>query len=195
MNEIIRLLLIGALLTGGAVAAKDDDDHLSGQHKAVLTGYDQVPAVYTTGTGLAVVEADETGKELKVTLSYSNLKGAPKAAHIRLGQEGANGGIVAALCGDGKPACPVQVSDLEVVIKAADVKAVQGVEAAALDAVIDALNHDALYVSVQTDKFADGEIRGQLQRGMGQKGNNDNGNNDNASDDKDEKGNGKDKKK
>jgi hypothetical protein len=184
MNVSIRLLLVGALLTGGIIAAKDDDDHMSGQHKAVLSGYDQVPAVYTPGTGLAVVEADETGKAVKVSLSYSGLKGAPKAAHIHLGQEGVNGGIVAALCGDGKPACPAQASDLTLTINAADIKAVQGVEAAALDAVLDALTHDALYVSVQTDKFPDGELRGQLRRGMGENGN----------DDGDEKGKGKDKK-
>lgn len=145
---------------------------MSGQHKAVLSGYQEVPAVYSPGSGSAVVESDETGKSIKVTLSYSNLKGVAKAAHIHFGQEGVNGGIVAALCGaDGKPACPAQASDLSVTIVAADVKAVQGLEAASLDAVLEALSHNALYVNVHTDKFADGEIRGQLRRGRGQGGN------------------------
>jgi hypothetical protein len=183
MNLSIRLLLVTVLVAGCAVAAKDDDDHMSGQHKAVLTGYYQVPAVYTTGTGLAIVEGDDTTSEIKVTLSYSGLKGTAKAAHIHLGQAGVNGGVVAALCGDGKPACPAQATDLTITLKAADVKAVQGVEAAALDAVLDALTHDALYVRVQTDKFPDGEIRGQLRRGLGQKESGD-------SEDEDEKGNG-----
>jgi hypothetical protein len=188
MNKSIRVLLVGLLLGGAAFAAKDDNDHLSGQFKAVLSGYEQVPVVYTAGTGTAVVEADETGKALQITLSYSKLVGVAKAAHLHLGQAGVVGGVVAALCGDGKPACPAQASDLSVTINASDVKAVQGVEAAALDAVLDALNHDVLYVSVTTDKFSDGEIRGQLRRGMAQKGNSD-------KEDEHDKGNGKEKNK
>lgn len=195
MKRSITLLLSCGICAVPVLGAQNDE-RASGQHKAVLSGYQEVPSTYTTGSGAATVQADETGKSLTVTLRYSNLKGVAKAAHLHLGQPGVNGGIVASLCGaDGKPACPAQATDFVVTVNAADVKAVQGLEAGALDGVLDALEHGALYVNIHTDKFADGEIRGQLRRGNGAGAGRDDEEEDEEDDEEKDKGKGKDKDK
>ena len=61
---------------------------------ARLSGYSEVPAISTTGTGdfTAKISRDET--EFEFELTYENLEGTlTTAAHIHLGQPNVNGGV------------------------------------------------------------------------------------------------------
>jgi hypothetical protein len=165
MQRLVATTVVLIACAGVASFARDDE-RSSGQFKALLSGYQEVPSVYTTGTGSATVQRNEAGNALIVTLNYSDLKGVASMAHIHIGQPGVSGGIVATLCGaDGKPACPAAATNLSITLNASDVKAVQGIEAGALNQLLDALQAGALYVNVHSDKFPQGEIRGQLRRG------------------------------
>src|SRR4029453_10971189 len=62
-----------------------------------LDGYEEVPAVSTTGNGTfrATINPDQT---ITYSLSYADLQGTVQQAHIHFGQLSVNGGIVAFLC-------------------------------------------------------------------------------------------------
>src|SRR3990172_6002029 len=66
---------------------------------AVLTGFRQVPSVSTKGRGEFRAKVNDDGTQIKFTLKYADLEGAPTAAHIHFGQHFSNGGIMAILCG------------------------------------------------------------------------------------------------
>ena len=151
---------IGVLAT--AATAGDD-----GSLKARLEGFQEVPAVSTTGNGRfrGMISKDETSIDYE--LSYADLEGATVLfAHIHLGQRTANGGVMAFLCGGGgKPACPASPGSVSGTIIAADIigPAGQGVDSGELAAVVDALRSKVAYVNVQTSLFPSGEIRGQVK--------------------------------
>jgi hypothetical protein len=133
--------------------------------KASLSGFGEVPAVSSTGTGelLARIANDESS--IEYTLSYQDLEGTAMAAHIHLGQPGVNGGVIAFLCGGGgKPACPASGS-VSGTITEADVigPAAQGIAAGELAEVITAMRQGMTYVNVHTSKHPGGEIRGQIK--------------------------------
>jgi hypothetical protein len=135
--------------------------------KADLSGFQEVPAVSTTGTGelLASIAHDESS--IDYTLTYQNLEGTTTAAaHIHLGQRGVNGGVIAFLCGGGgKPACPPVSGSVSGTITAADVigPAAQGIAAGELAEMIAAMRQGVTYVNAHTDKHPGGEIRGQIK--------------------------------
>ena len=101
---------------------------------AVMTGFEEVPAVSTGATGefRARINNDET--EIFYELSYSGLEGAVTQAHIHLGQPAVNGGIGAFLCTNvGGPAgtqpCPPSPATITGTITASDIigPAAQGI--------------------------------------------------------------------
>lgn len=133
--------------------------------KADLTGFQEVPAVSSTGTGelLASIAHDESS--IEYTLSYQDLEGTASMAHIHLGQTSVNGGIIAFLCGGGgKPACPSSGS-VSGTITAADVigPAGQGIAAGELAEAIAAIRQGVTYANVHTNKHPGGEIRGRIK--------------------------------
>src|ERR671914_2311874 len=71
--------------------------------KAKLKGFEEVPAISTTGNGK--FKGKIRSNEIQYTLSYQALEGgAVTAAHIHLGQRSVNGGVSAVLRrGGGKP--------------------------------------------------------------------------------------------
>jgi hypothetical protein len=133
--------------------------------KSVLLGYEEVPAVSTTGTGEFLARISGNESSIDYTLSYQSLQGTTTAAaHIHLGQRGVNGGVIAFLCGGGgKPACPAVSGSVSGTITAADIigPAAQGIAAGEFAELIDALRAGVTYVNVHTDKHPGGEIRGQ----------------------------------
>ena len=71
-------------------------------HKADLSGFEEVPAVSSTGFGKLRLKVDEDSQTIEYELSYENLEGTTTtASHIHLGQEGVNGGVIAFFCGGG----------------------------------------------------------------------------------------------
>jgi hypothetical protein len=158
------LLVLLAVIAIGAVATVAGASH--GGFHADLRGYDEVPAISTTGTGsfLAFV-ADQGGQPvIRYRLEYSGLEGTAQAAHIHLGQRDVNGGVIAFLCGGGdKPPCPPS-GVVRGTIDAADVvgPSGQGIAAGEMDEVLAAMEAGVVYANVHTDLFMGGEIRGQV---------------------------------
>lgn len=135
--------------------------------KADLSGFEEVPAVSTTGTGELLARIADDESSIDYSLSYQNLEGTTTAAaHIHLGQRGVNGGVIAFLCGGGgKPACPPVSGSVSGTITAADVigPAAQGIAAGELAEMIAAMRAGVTYVNAHTNKHPGGEIRGQIK--------------------------------
>ena len=172
-----KLLLAGVLVLGAAaltvtVALAHNGNGGKG-HKAHLDGYQEVPAISTSGNGKLKVKIN--GDSAQYKLRYSDLSSPVKFAHIHFGREGVNGGVIAFLCGGGgKPACPAS-GEVTGTIVPADVvgPAAQGIAAGEFDEFVAALKAKATYANVHTDNFGDGEIRGQIGHGHHHHGNGD----------------------
>lgn len=163
----INLLRL-CLLLGTAIFALAEGNG-QGEFKANLNGYSEVPSGITTGTGQITVTASSDGKTLNITLNFSTLVGVAQSAGLYLGLPATTGGLIAPLCGGTKPACPTTADGtVTTTIATGDVAAIgaQGLAAGDLASVIQALTNGAVYVNILTDKFATGEIRGQLGRGF-----------------------------
>lgn len=169
MFKTNRLCLCILLATATlALADGPGNGQFSGQFKADLTGYNEVPAVVTTGSGQVMVAVSSDQTSLNVTLNFSKLWGEAQSASLYLGSPGTTGGVVAVICG-GASACPTTADGtVTIMLSASDVLAVtaQGLAAGDLASVIQALTNGAIYVNVVTSKFANGEVRGQLGRGF-----------------------------
>jgi hypothetical protein len=127
-----------------------------------LIGYEEVPAISTTGRG--VFRAEVRGGEIRYHLEYFNLEGTATVSHIHFGQRSVNGGISAFLCGgNNKPACPPS-GTVEGVITAADIigPTAQGIEPGAFQELIAAMQAGVTYANVHSTKWPGGEIRGQI---------------------------------
>lgn len=81
----------------GQVAAKGN------AHFATLSGAQEIPAVATSATGNGWVVVSTGGATLTYYVAYSGLSGAPAAAHIHLGNAGANGGVLLPLAAGPSP--------------------------------------------------------------------------------------------
>ena len=138
--------------------------------KARLNGYQENPAISTTGHGTFTARIDDEAMEIHYTLSYSDLEGGTaSAAHIHLGDRHTNGGVSAFLCSGGdKPPCPATEGTVSGVIDAADVigPAGQGIEPGSFDELVRAMRAGVTYANVHTTpRWPGGEIRGQIQPG------------------------------
>ena len=60
--------------------------------KAKLTGYQEVPALSTSGNGTFRASIARNGSEIRYRLTYARLEAKPLQAHIHLGQRGVNAG-------------------------------------------------------------------------------------------------------
>ena len=160
------------LVTGLAVVAGVGMPMVACAAKGKLEGFQEVPAISTTGQGKCTVKPSSDKQSLLVTLDYSGLRGAVTQAHIHLGQVGVNGGIMLFLCTNlgngpvGTPACPPAPGTVTRTLVAADViggAAAQGLSAGDFGAVLVALKKRATYCNVHSDLFPAGEIRTQLK--------------------------------
>lgn len=141
------------------------DDRGSNRFRAGLTGYEEVPAVSTTGTGTVRLEIQ--GEAIAYAINYSAIEGgAALASHIHFGQRSVNGGVIAFLCGGGnKPACTSPSGSFSGMITPTDIigPGGQGIEGAGSFAeVVRALRAGVVYANVHSTRWPGGEIRGQL---------------------------------
>lgn len=162
----IALFVMTMLALAGSLAAQPDPG--GGKFGARLSGWQEVPAVSTTGSGSLVIEVSPDATSINFELKYAVLEGDPTAAHIHFGQAGANGGIVMTLCGDPQPTCPASPATVtgSISLPGAIVgPTVQGIAAQESAEVLRAMRMGLMYVNVHTGKFPSGEIRGQIARG------------------------------
>jgi hypothetical protein len=135
--------------------------------KAALSGFEEVPANSTTGTGRFSARLDSGETALTYVLEYSGLEGEiTTAAHVHLGQVGANGGISFFLCGnDNTPVCPATQGKVSGTLTADDVVGPdgQGIAPGEFAEIIAAMRKGVTYVNVHTEKHPAGEIRGQIK--------------------------------
>ena len=134
--------------------------------KAELSGYDEVPAISTTGSGTFDASIDEGTTTITYALTYAGLEGtATTAAHIHFGQPNANGGVSAFLCGGDKPACTPGSGTFTGTIEPADIvgPSAQGIAPGEWAELVQAIRGRVTYANVHTNKHPGGEIRGQLR--------------------------------
>ena len=156
-------LLVAAFAVAGSgsssISAKDG-----------LEGYQEVPAVSTTGGGSFEAKVASDDSSFDWTLSYSALEGTVQQAHIHFGQRSVNGGISIFLCSNlgngpaGTPACPAPPATISGTADAADVigPSVQGIAAGEFDEILAAIRAGKAYANVHSTTWPGGEIRGQL---------------------------------
>ena len=110
------------------------------KYKADLKGSKEVPATDSSATGKANITYDDKSKKLSWVVTYSGLSGDPTAAHFHgPAAAGKNAGPVVDISGDIKKGSAELTAD-----QAADLKA------------------GKWYLNIHTEKFPDGEIRGQV---------------------------------
>jgi CHRD domain len=151
--------------------------------KELLIGYEEVPAVSTTGNGEFQARISNDESEIAYTLSYNALEGSVTQAHIHLGQPGVNGGISVWLCANPErlpstavippntQRCPDPPATITGRITANDVvgPTAQGITAGELAELIRAIRAGATYVNVHSTKWTGGEIRSQIDHEGGHK--------------------------
>lgn len=167
---VVGLAMLGSQ---SSLAARDHDRDRS--LKATLSGFEEPPAISSTGRGRfeARISRDEESFDYK--LSYRDLVGTVTQSHIHVGLPGINGGIAIWLCqtaavtvpaGAGiVPPCPMPGGTVEGTVTAAQVlgPAAQFFPAGEMGEVLRAIRSGAAYVNVHSSRNLGGEIRGQIQ--------------------------------
>jgi CHRD domain len=164
----IGVAVLGVAATTAAAIAGDGVKLRTG-----LSGFEEVPAVMTTGEGTFKARIDDAADEIRYELRYSGLEGGEvRQAHIHVGQQSVNGNIVVWFCGSstnpgpaGTPTCPASPGTVTGTITPADVQSVpsQGFDPAGEFAeLVRALRSGAAYANVHTARSTGGEIRGQI---------------------------------
>jgi len=173
-------LAVSVGLGGALVLAQGN----GGRFSTALSPDSEVPVVSSpTASGNIVLDIDEDAQEISYTLSYSNLSSTVAQAHIHLGQEAVNGGIMLWLCeGTAQspvlttPTCPLAAGgSVSGVLTAADVVAITGnnagqqISAGEFAEAVAAIRKGLAYANVHTANSPGGEIRGQVRKGGGHK--------------------------
>ena len=133
---------------------------------AELNGFQEVPAVSTTGFGEfdARLVDDDT---IHFKFRYKGLEGGTSLfAHVHFATRYVNGGVSYFLCGGStKPTpCPNVEGTVEGDIVAADVIGPngQGIEPASFAEIVRGMQAGTAYVNIHTTRWPGGEIRGQI---------------------------------
>jgi hypothetical protein len=155
------------LLGAGAVAVATDGNRVDES----LTGFEEVPALSTPGTGEFRASINRSGSEIRYQLSFRGLETPATQSHIHFENETNNGPIVVFLCSNlgngpaGTQACPPAGGTIRGTIRPADVgagAAAQGLAAGEFAELVRAMRAGATYVNVHTVGHAGGEIRAQI---------------------------------
>ena len=143
--------------------------------RETLTGYEEVPAVSTAGSGQFTAQISKNEDSIAYELSYSGTESTVLQAHIHFGQRSVNGGISVWLCGNpsvtppvnppaGVQACPPAPATITGTIVPANVigPAGQGIAGGQFEELIEAMRSGVTYVNVHTADRPGGEIRSQI---------------------------------
>ena len=153
--------------TDGEILIKDRDVTMV----ARLDGFQEVPAISTTGHGAFKARLIRGGKAVEYALAYTDLQGDVTQAHLHFGRTGTNGGVILFLCQTGDHQDPTGQAPrcnasgvVEGVLTETNIigPAEQGIEPGAFREVVRAVLAQASYVNVHTTTFPRGEIRGQV---------------------------------
>jgi len=166
--------VVAAVGAGAAAAAHDNSQSV----KERLSGFQEVPAISTTGSGTFRAFIDTSDGEIKYRVAFSGLETPIQQSHIHFENVTNNGPIVVFLCtnlgnapaGVTVQSCPgpnATSGTYQGTITAADVLATtatnQGLEAGNFAELVRAIRAGATYVNIHTTAHPGGEIRAQLQ--------------------------------
>ena len=131
-----------------------------------LTGFEEVPAILSGASGAFTARVSSGGNTLQYELNYANLASTATAAHIHFAQRGVSGPIIVFLCGgNGTGNCPERAGTVRGTISSEDIRAIpeQGLEAGDFEGFLRILRAGAAYVNVHSERYPNGEIRGQIR--------------------------------
>ncbi|MGA9767786.1 MAG: CHRD domain-containing protein [Blastocatellia bacterium] len=173
LKRCLKLCMLVTLfgLLSSITQAQDLNRQIGGEKlKATLIGFEEVPAISTTGTGTFTMVIEPGDAAFTYELTYSSLTGSVQQAHTHIAQKGVNGGIMVFYCTNlgngpaGTQACPAS-GTITGRITAADViggAAAQGVSPGEFAEVLKAIRSGTAYTNVHSNLFPGGEIRGQI---------------------------------
>jgi len=171
----LRVKLTLAVVAAGALAIGIVTVAVAGGGHSIrerLTGYQEVPALSTTGVGKFRASIDRGSKEIHYQLTYGGLESPATQSHIHFENRTNAGPVVVFLCTNlgngpaGTQACPPAGGTISGTIRPADVgagAAGQGLAAGEFDELVRAIRAGATYVNVHTTGHPGGEIRAQLE--------------------------------
>jgi hypothetical protein len=143
--------------------------------KATMSGYQEVPAISSTGTADFTADVSKDGNSISWQLTYSGLEGDVRQSHIHFGQRSVSGAISVFLCTNlgngpaGTQLCPGPHSGtISGTFTAPDVTAgakAQGIDAGEYDELVRAIDAGKTYANLHTTTWPAGEIRAQLNEG------------------------------
>ncbi len=171
MTLVVVAALLSLMGTPGSVQAEE-------AIKATLQGFNEVPAVSTTGHGRvhATISTDE--HSIAYELTYDGIEGSILQSHLHVAQRNVNGGIVLFLCANsptspaaapaGTPACPANGGMVTGTLTANNITPVptQGIETgpAEFAEILRAIRSGVTYANVHSSpNHVGGEIRGQIK--------------------------------
>ncbi len=174
----LRVALLLAVVAGAfAIVAPGDAARADGEGrslKADLDGFEEPPAVSSTGSGEFRAKISRDRSSFEYTLRYEDLEGTVTQAHIHVGQKGVNGGISVWLCETSTnpgpadtPDCPGPNSgEVTGMVTAAQVigPSGQGVAPGEFEELLEAMREGVTYANVHSTRNPGGEIRGQIRR-------------------------------
>ncbi len=128
--------------------------------KTKLTGKEVVPAVTTKASGEADFKLSKDGKELSYTLSLKNIENVT-AAHIHAGKKGDNGAPVVGLFAG--PKKEGKFSGVLAKGTITDKDLFGQLAGQTVEDLVKMIKDGDAYVNVHTDKYPDGEVRGQIK--------------------------------
>jgi hypothetical protein len=174
----VAALIVGAAALAVAAFALAGGSGAGFNHLSeTLAGYQEVPALSTTGHANFTADVSNDGQSVAWQLSYADLEGSVLQSHIHFAQRGVNGAIIVFLCsnlGNGPPGtqpCPAAPATISGTFDASDVlcggctttaPAGQGIGAGEFDELIRAMDAGKTYANLHTSTWPGGEIRAQL---------------------------------
>jgi hypothetical protein len=134
----------------------------AGEHsfKAELSGSNIVPPIKTMAKGEATFMVGKDGKSITYKLTVKNIENIT-AAHIHEGKRGKNGPPVAMLF-----AGPEKTGKFSGTLSEGTItqgKLMTSLKGKSLDSLIKMIRGGEAYVNVHTEKYPEGEIRGQIR--------------------------------
>jgi len=153
--KLVSLIAFAILLTASLGMAASHD-----VFKAKLSGKEEVPAAETKATGEADFKLSKDGKEITYTLKVKDIENA-KAAHIHAGKVGEEGAPVVGLFGG--PKKEGKFSGVLAKGTITDKNLVGPLAGKTIGDLVEMIKGGGAYVNVHTDKFPNGEVRGQVK--------------------------------
>ncbi len=147
---IIFLLAVGLASTSLAAGKS---------FKAMLSGGESVPAVKTMAKGEATFTLSKDGKSLSCKVTVSDIENVT-AAHIHLGKKGENGPPVALITNEKKAG---KFSGTLAEGSITEKELMGSLMGKSVNDLIKQIKKGNAYVNVHTDKYPDGELRGQIK--------------------------------